>query len=112
MRLINTPRMLVWCLSGSESVSQLLYLTLGVDHVARERHTSGEVTQGEACSRRSAMARRAGNQADQEQKVTRRDILKTGVASGLGFSATTLTVLGRPTLSAAGGIYGGRAVLL
>ena len=52
------------------------------------------------------MARRAGHPADHEQQVTRRDILRIGVASGLGFSATTLTVLGRPSLSAAGGIYG------
>ena len=50
---------------------------------------------------------RAGNQADQEQKVTRRDILKTGVVSGLGLSTATLTAMGRPTLSAAGVIYGG-----
>jgi len=55
---------------------------------------------------------RAGNQADQEQQVTRRDILKTGVVSGLGLSAATLTAMGRPTLSAAGGIYGGHAVVL
>ncbi len=58
------------------------------------------------------MDRRAGNQVDQEQQLTRRDILKTGVVSGLGLSAATLTALGRPTLSAAGGIYGGHAVVL
>jgi len=58
------------------------------------------------------MDRRAGNQADQEPQGTRRDILKAGVVSGLGLSAATLTAMGRPTLSAAGVIYGGHAVVL
>jgi len=54
---------------------------------------------------------RADNREGGECEVTRRDVLKTGLAAGLGLGAASLTTAPRPT-AAAVGVYGGHATLL
>src|SRR5262249_34810018 len=57
------------------------------------------------------MHRRASNQKDDGREVTRRDVLKTGVAAGLGLSVASLTAA-TPTSTGAAPAYGGHATVL
>jgi peptide/nickel transport system substrate-binding protein len=60
------------------------------------------------------MNTRAGNDGSGARAVTRRDVLKAGLAAGLGFGAVSLTAViptSTPT-AAAGGVYGGHATVL
>src|SRR5262249_7094126 len=55
----------------------------------------------------------AGSEGDSGWEVTRRGLLKTGLAAGLGLSAVSLTAVATPTrTAAAGGVYGGHANIL
>jgi peptide/nickel transport system substrate-binding protein len=60
---------------------------------------------------RGTMPRRADNQRDGGREVTRRDVLKTGIAAGLGRGVASLTAA-LPTPTGAAPIYGGHATVL
>jgi peptide/nickel transport system substrate-binding protein len=60
------------------------------------------------------MNRQAGNQGETHREVTRRDVLKIGLAAGLGLGAAALPAAVTPvsTATAAEGVYGGHATVL
>src|SRR5262249_27441010 len=60
------------------------------------------------------MNRQAGNRGETHREVTRRDVLKIGLAAGLGLGAAALPAAVMPvsTATAAEGVYGGHATLL
>jgi peptide/nickel transport system substrate-binding protein len=59
------------------------------------------------------MNRQAGSEGDSGCEVTRRGLLKTGLAAGLGLGALSLTAVATTTrAAAAGGVYGGHANIL
>ena len=60
------------------------------------------------------MPRQTGDEGGSERAVTRRDVLKTGLAAGLGLGAASLAMT-TPTPTAApapAGVYGGHINLL
>ncbi len=57
------------------------------------------------------MNRQAGSEGDGEREVTRRDVLKTGLAASLGLGAASLTAA-TLTPAAAAPVYGGHATVL
>ena len=59
------------------------------------------------------MSRRAGQARDGERKIRRRDVLKAGLAAGLGFGAMALWEMALPPRPAAAvPVYGGHVTIL
>jgi ABC-type transport system substrate-binding protein len=54
----------------------------------------------------------AGDEEGVNREVTRRNVLKGGLTTGLGLGATTLMGAARPSVAAAAPVYGGHAVVL
>src|SRR5215470_3185780 len=57
------------------------------------------------------MHRRASHQGGGGRELTRRDVLKTGVAAGLGLGVASLTAA-TPASAVAASVYGGHATVL